>query len=103
MSNMALNRSMAQPCCSRSPAVASPLATPSIPSRKAHARSCRGRKHTARSAAAEVGELLEQDWESVSDIDSEAGAALYRQFDELLEETLLDYEVGERVPGVVVR
>lgn len=102
MSNMILNGSVTQPCSSRSPPVAYPLATPSVPARKAHAQGCRGLIQVARAAVAEVEELLEQDWESVSDINTEAGASLYAQFDALLEETLLDYELGERVPGVVV-
>lgn len=82
--------------------MAGPPATPSIPARKRHAKSCRGQSQITRAAATEVEDLLEQDWESLTDGNSEAGASLYAQFDALLEKTLLDYEVGERVPGVVV-
>jgi hypothetical protein len=109
-SNMALNRLMAQPFCSRSPAVASPLATPSIPTRYTHNRRCRGCNLTARALG--LAERLqgsgrldfqEQDWDSELESDSDIGASLYRQFDALLEETLLDFEVGDRVSGEVLR
>ena len=100
---MILKGSLAQPCCScRNTPVVTSIATPSVTARTTHAKGCRGQKQIARAALAEVEELLEQDWESVSDINSEAGASLYAQFDALLEETLLDFEIGERVPGTVV-
>jgi hypothetical protein len=48
-------------------------------------------------------DFQEQDWDSELESDSDIGASLYRQFDALLEETLLDFEVGDRVSGEVLR
>lgn len=47
-------------------------------------------------------DFQEQDWDSELESDSDIGASLYRQFDALLEETLLDFEVGDRVSGEVL-